>query len=320
MPPTNPRDFAALGGVPGAHLGLTWSGTTPADLGEVVGLSRRCEDVDGARVRVPLSVLEAVLAGGPVAMVGRDRAGVVRAAARVRGEGRRVGIRALVDPAWRGRGVGRAVLAWQDRWARDLLGETGPSTIAVPIAAHLVDRRRLYTAAGFSCHARVELHARHLGDAPARERRVVPLTPAPGWTIRPLRPGDADHLALHAGEDPHQFVAAAMTVQELADTCEPSLSLVAESHGAARAALLVHTTEDLAGRPVGWSRALLAEPGADAVLGDLLGTAVHELWAAGLRHLYMFTTPAVSARWRGVLDDLSCDPVDVELLYSIENP
>ncbi|MGM0385136.1 MAG: hypothetical protein ACQERF_04025 [Actinomycetota bacterium] len=318
MPVLSKRPFDALGGVPGAHLGLAWSETTPADTDAVVALAHRCEDVDGTRVRVPRAVLERVLAGTPtdsVSMVGRDMGRIPRACASVRlaPGGKEVAVRALIDPTWRGRGVGRAVLAWQDRWARDLLGSASPSAVAVPIAAALIDRRRLYTAAGFSSRARVELYSRNLDDVP-------PGSPAPGWTIRPVAPSDVARLADGGEPDRHAFVAAAMSPGELLETCDRTLSHVAEHDGVARAAVLVHATVDAGDRPVGWIRGLLAEPGSEDGLHGLLGTVLRAMRASGLQHTHVYATPAVSARWRAVLMDLACEPIDVELLYSIESP
>ena len=320
MPSSSPRPFDALGGVPGAHLGLQWSGTTPADLGDVVELSRRCEDADGAGVRLPRVVVERTLAGpATVSMVGRDRRGTLRACAAVRlsPDGTQVAIRALVDPVWRGRGIGRAVLAWQDGWARDLLGDTAPATVAVPIAAPLIDRRRLYTAAGFSCRSRVEHHVVDTVNGDGDGDGAARLTP-PGWTVRHLQPGEGAGLAELTGPDAHGFVAAAMTVTELAETCEPALSLAGDLDGVARAAVLVHRTTDAAGRAAGWARALLAGEGSEAVLRPVLAQAAAAAGATGLHRLHLYTTPATSARWRGALADLGAEAVDVELLYSIE--
>ncbi|MDX5318140.1 MAG: hypothetical protein LPK38_02080 [Actinomycetes bacterium] len=318
MPLPSPRPFDALGGVPGAHLGLQWSGIVPADTDSIVALARRCEDIDAVRVRVPRVVLERVLTGNPadsVSMVGRDRGGVPRACAsgRLAPGGGAAAVRALIDPTWRGRGVGRAVLAWQDRWARHFLEGSTPSTVAVPIAASLIDRRRLSTAAGFSCQARIELYSRDLAEVP-------PARSVPGWTVRPLAPTDAADLQDRGGPDRHAFVAAAMSRAELLETCDPGLSHVAEHDGVARAAVLVHLSVDTEDRPLGWIRGLIAGPGFEDVQRELLGAVLRSMRAAGVRHAHAYATPAASAHWRDVLLGLEFVPVDVELLYSIEQP
>jgi GNAT superfamily N-acetyltransferase len=314
----SPRPFDALGGVPGAHLGLEWSGIIPADTDSIVALARRCEDVDAARVRVPRVVLERVLTGSPadsVSMVGRDRGGVPRACASVRlaPGGGEVAVRALIDPTWRGRGVGRAVLAWQDRWARHFVEASSPSTVAVPIAASLIDRRRLYTAAGFSCRARIELYSQDLTEAP-RDSIV------PDWTFRSLAPTDIAVLEECGEPDRQAFVAAAMSRAELLETCDPGLSHVAEHDGVACAAVLVHPTVDSRDRPVGWIRGLIAGPGSEGVQRELVGYVLRSMLASGLRHAHVYATPAVSVLWREALMGLAFVPVDVELLYSIEQP
>lgn len=317
MPEPTPR-FDDLDGVPGAHLGLTWSAAGPADTAEVVALARRCEDADRLRVRVPAVVLERTLAGSSadsVSMVGRDRGGVARACASVRlgPSGREVALRALIDPTWRGRGVGRTVLAWQDRWARHLIGSTRPSTVAVPIAAGLIDRRRLYTAAGFSCRERVEAYERALGAVP-------PPAPVPGWSIRPVEQLDVECLVDGIAPGQHSFAAVGMGAGELAETAERALSRVAERDGVVHAAVLAHATADEADRPVGWIWGLLAAPGSGEVLGELLGTVLRALRDEGLAGAHLYATAAAAARWREVIVGLGCAPSDVELLYSIESP
>ena len=65
----------------------------------------------------------------------------------------RVFIAASVDPSWRGRGIGRALLTWQDDRARQILATLDPDLpgrIAAYVDEDLEDRRRLYAAAGFS--------------------------------------------------------------------------------------------------------------------------------------------------------------------------
>ncbi|MFC2556960.1 MAG: GNAT family N-acetyltransferase, partial [Pauljensenia sp.] len=64
-------------------------------------------------------------------------------------------VSAYIHPHWRGRGVGRALLYWQDGRARQMLVETFgadsevPASISNLVDAHMTDRRRLYIAAGF---------------------------------------------------------------------------------------------------------------------------------------------------------------------------
>ena len=111
---------------PGGHLGLTWRAPTDDDVAGVVALL-----VQDARRRRPLRPpslpeLRHTLGtdAGPGrgdALVGVDAAGAVRAAAAVQavpsvpGAPEDADVYGLgsVHPEWRGRGVGRAVLAWQ---------------------------------------------------------------------------------------------------------------------------------------------------------------------------------------------------------------
>ena len=64
-------------------------------------------------------------------------------------------VSAYIHPHWRGRGVGRALLYWQDGRARQMLVDTFGAESDVPVSisnlvdAHMTDRRRLYIAAGF---------------------------------------------------------------------------------------------------------------------------------------------------------------------------
>ncbi len=89
---------------------------------------------------------------------GFDHDGVLRAYAfvEVRPGDERV-VRAFlsggVHPAWRGRGLGRAVLAWLEGRGRQKLVETGkelPARLAAFVLESARDQRRLYAAAGFS--------------------------------------------------------------------------------------------------------------------------------------------------------------------------
>src|SRR5690625_1080708 len=110
--------------VPGPHLGLSWRALTPADLDEAAALSERCEAVDRPILRTTRTQLADILGRPGTGMKsdslgGFDGAGQLRAAAFVHApQGdethARVFIAASVDPSWRGRGIGRALLTWQD--------------------------------------------------------------------------------------------------------------------------------------------------------------------------------------------------------------
>lgn len=149
--------------IPGAHLGLTWRPLTPDDAESVLALVERCEAVDQPVLRTSREQVKEILArpaSGAKAdsLGGLDAAGELRAAAFVYAPlgdetHARVFIAASIDPSWRGRGIGRALLTWQDDRARQILATldpTLPGRIAAYVDEHLEDRRRLYAAAGFS--------------------------------------------------------------------------------------------------------------------------------------------------------------------------
>jgi mycothiol synthase len=148
--------------VPAPHLGLTWRPLTPADAPAVLALSARSAVVDRPVTHLNPTMVAEVLRDErdmvTDSLGGFDAEGELRAMAVVYLPSGDVDIlraflSASIDPMWRGRGIGRALLDWQDARARQLLAEDGrdlPARIGAYVDEHLSDRRQLYVAAGFS--------------------------------------------------------------------------------------------------------------------------------------------------------------------------
>jgi GNAT superfamily N-acetyltransferase len=156
-------DAPAVLELPPAHLDLRWRPMTLEDAPALHGLLAAIEDADGSRSRTsPAEVVESLQGEwkdlATDTLVGVDADGELRAYAFVEvrpGDRRtvRAFLRGGVHPAWRGRGVGPAVLAWMEGRGRQMLAATGkdvPGRLAVYVDEHQRDQRRLYAAAGFS--------------------------------------------------------------------------------------------------------------------------------------------------------------------------
>lgn len=147
---------------PPASLGLRWRPLTAADVDAVAALFARTERFDNVPFRTTPEEAREFVAGArkdPLrnTIGGFDAEGELRAHGFVHlspGDGRIV--RALldggVDPTWRRRGVGSALLAWQAARARQLLASTGrdvPGRIATYVEEGFDDKAAIVTAAGF---------------------------------------------------------------------------------------------------------------------------------------------------------------------------
>lgn len=151
---------------PPSHLGVQWRQLQAGDLAGVAQLVKECEDADRALVRCERHELVDLVefctgARCGDAIVGSDHRGTVRAVAWVdvstgADNSACARVNAFIDPHSRGRGIGRAVLKWQDRRARQILAQVaggqrqGSSRVYNLVDAHVNERRRLYMAAGFS--------------------------------------------------------------------------------------------------------------------------------------------------------------------------
>lgn len=186
--------------LPGSHLGLTWRALTREDLPAFIELMASTADS-------PLGFVPATertitywydeLTAQPHCsdiLSGWDGQGKLQAMACVRVNDKPLSelqaeVTAVVSPDWVGRGIGRALLEWQDDRARQLLA-MHPSDLPVSIRALVPERngsrRRLLAAGGFTPISYItDVTTRtscehHEVSKQARERLA-----AQGFTIQP---------------------------------------------------------------------------------------------------------------------------------------
>lgn len=201
-----------------AHRALLWRPATAGDVPAWQRLVHRIERHDATAQRLRRQELHDLLLVGSwkrpqqESVLGLDRDGEPRAFGHVaRRAGperrRRVFCWGGVDPALRRRGIGAAVLAWQERVARVVAaGAPGEDGDVLRVHGEAEDEalRRLVLAAGFRS-ARTYL-------VMARELMTAPLDGAVGGPVQPIpyRPHDAETVrrlhneafAAHWGSEP----------------------------------------------------------------------------------------------------------------------
>lgn len=148
--------------LPPAHLELTWRPLTRDDAAQLLALRQAIESVDTSAERVSSATVQEWLATpwrvlGTDTLGGFDRSGTLRAygSSELPPEERvlRAVLNGGVHPAWRGRGLGVALLAWQEGRARQQLAASGrdlPARIAAFVDERAKGQRQLYASAGFS--------------------------------------------------------------------------------------------------------------------------------------------------------------------------
>lgn len=147
--------------LPPAHLELTWRPLQLRDEPALHELLLEVQLADSSHTRCSIPEVHELLAGADLqrdSLGGFDGAGTLRAYALV--DVPPGGVRVLqahldgaVHPRWRGRGIGRATLAWMEGRGRQKLASSGqdlPARLAVRVEPDARDQRRLYAAAGFS--------------------------------------------------------------------------------------------------------------------------------------------------------------------------
>ena len=192
QPIADRADAPAVLELPPAHLELSWRPLHATDASAVHALMAAVEAHDGTHTRHSYAEVLELLTGAGMdperdGLAGGDEDGTMRAYALVEidpGDNRvlKAVLRGGVHPGWRGRGIGRAVLAWKEGRARQRLAASGttlPARLTVMVEDHARDHRRLYAAAGFSPVRWYSAMRRDL-RAPFPEREVpdgVRLTP-----------------------------------------------------------------------------------------------------------------------------------------------
>ena len=192
---------------PGSHLGLRWRPMIGRDAPAVYALISLIEDDDNAIRRTSVEDIADMMEGENGrdwvdTIVGLDASRNICAVASVRvlrgiHEAATAIVSAYIHPHWRGRGVGRALLYWQDGRARQMLVEIFGAESDVPVSisnlvdAHMTDRRRLYIAAGFFAKRIYRVMYRDLagGEVAPQARhgyRIVPWSQVPQEQIRAI--------------------------------------------------------------------------------------------------------------------------------------
>ncbi len=178
---------------PGVHLGLRWRSIIPSDAPAVFDLIRMVEASDDTHHRVTPAQVSDMVEGRRGrhwvdTIIGLDADRTICAVATVKviraiPDTANAVVNAYIHPHWRGRGIGRALLYWQDARARQMLVESFGAASEIPasihnfVDAHMTDRRRLYIAAGFFAKRTFQIMYRELEGA-----EKAP-TPRHGYTV-----------------------------------------------------------------------------------------------------------------------------------------
>lgn len=149
--------------VPSDEFGLRWRGLTPEDIGELHGLWERIEAHDDPPYRTTMEEASDRFhadwhAESANVLGGFDSSGILRTVGAVSTSAAQSRITKIyveggVDPAWRRRGIGSAVLDWQLGRSRHVLAQRAPHTparLVVHVEDDMPDSVHMLTERGFA--------------------------------------------------------------------------------------------------------------------------------------------------------------------------
>ena len=241
--------------VPPAHLGLYWRPSRETDswkIRELIHLTEQHSHPARPASEGEITRLTQALSHPELqdCLIGLDSRGNLAAFGSVTLQPdektyARADLFAVTAEHWRGRGIGRALLAWQDVRARELMldyyGEDyeRPAQIRNVVDERAGDRRMLYAAAGFSAQRTIKVFSHHLAPAtlaelpgkfPIKDVRIV--------SARRLSPDQWEEIkALHVANSARLYAAkgdASRWWGRVVANLAPDLSFVAVSMSSGR--------------------------------------------------------------------------------------
>lgn len=322
--------------LPSADHGLTWRPLSVADVPDLTRLVGRIEEADAEPFRTSQEEVAEKFDGDwkdPArdTLGGVDDSGVLRAWAQVtQPPGDTTVVRAFleggVDPQWRGRGIGREVLAWELDRARQVLAATGkdvPGRIGAYASEQTTSALALLRAGGLT-------PIRYYSDLHRPLETDLPDVPVPagvqivGWSEErdeEVRLAHNEAFASHWGSEPQTAESWRSGRSHFA----PQWSLVAldEATGEVAGYLLAGRYEqdwEIAGHSSGYVELLGVRPAwrRRGIAPALLAAVMRRLHADGIQYAELGVDTENLSGALGLYTSLGFTPFYRSTLFTIE--